>query len=402
MKIILMGVPAHGHVNPTLPIMQRLVAQGVQVLCYNTQEFGDKIGKTGAEFRAYPPSVLSADAIAQAVVIHLVKVTQMLFEASLTLTSFILAEIERETPDLLIFDSIALWGMQAARLSGLPSIASIITFIREGVQLRGSWYDNLHMIGGIVPLLPGLLKRRSALVKRYGKASLPEKYIFPCTGDLNIVYTIRELQPPTPVIDDRFRFVGPSLAPSPQDATLPLPEGRVVYISLGTIHTNNPRFFTTCFEAFAEEPGTFVLSAGAQAKTLKPPPNFIVLSHVPQLEVLQRADLFITHAGMNSLHESLYFGVPMVLVPQQMEQMMNARIAEMHGLGIALGDRPPYGQQVNAMMLREAAAMVLAESKYREAVQGMQRRLQATDGTSGAVEAILHFAKARVKMSAGG
>jgi MGT family glycosyltransferase len=391
MKIILMGVPGHGHVNPTLPIMQRLIAGGVQVLAYNTEDFRAKISATGAEFRAYPDTVLTAESIAHAVETHLVNVTQILFEASLTLTAFMVGEIGREAPDLVIFDSICLWGLQAARISGLPSIASITTFVQEGVKLRNSWRDTWHLVGGALLRLPKLLKARSALVQRYGRASLPEKYIFPCTGHLNIVYTIRELQPPTPVIDATFRFVGPSLPQRDQEPTLPLPDGRVIYISLGTIHTNNLQFFASCFEAFAEEPGCFILSAGAQAEHLKPPANFIVCSHLPQLEVLQRADLFITHAGMNSLHESLYFGVPMVMVPQQMEQVMNARIAQMHDLGIVLGDHPPYGQQVSASMLRTAVATVLAEPRYRKATRRVQQLLQATDGTTEAVEAILEF-----------
>jgi MGT family glycosyltransferase len=283
--------------------------------------------------------------------------------------------------------------MQAARISGVPSIASIALFVLEGAEIKMTWRDKAHMIGGALPRLPKLLKARNALVQRYGRASLPAKFIFPCLGDLNILYTIRELQPPTPVIDESFRFVGPSLAPRAQETTMPLPEGRVVYISLGTLHTSNVHFFETCFEAFANEAGTFVLSAGAQAEHLTPPANFVVRSTLPQLELLQRADLFITHAGINSLHESLYFGVPMVMVPQQMEQMMNARIAQTHGLGIVLGDSPPYGQHITAAMLRGAAETVLRDPQYREATQRMQRLLQATDGTTAAVDAILAFGR---------
>lgn len=393
MKIFWMNVPGYGHVNPTLPVVQSLVAQGVEVLYYNAEEFRATISATGAEFRAYPPTGLTMHAITEAVSTHLVYVTQLLFETSLTLTGFMLQEIAHEQPDLLIFDSICLWGMQAARISGLRSMASITTFVQEGAQIETSWRDKVHMIGGALGRLPKLLQVRRALVRRYGRASLPEKHIFPCMGHRNLVYTIRELQPPTPVIDESFRFVGPSLAPLALESTLPLPEGRVVYISLGTIHTHNAHFFATCFEAFAGAPATFVLSAGALAEQLSPPPNFIVCSRVPQLEVLRRVDLFITHAGINSLHESLYFGVPMVMVPQQMEQMMNARIAQSHGLGIILGDRPPYGQGIRAETLREAADTVLRDPSYRVAAEAMQQRLQAAGGTAQAVSEILAFGR---------
>ena len=99
-----------------------------------------------------------------------------------------------------------------------------------------------------------------------------------------------------------------------------------------------------CFDAFADYDGCFVVSAVSTADTLNPPPNFVVKSHVPQLDILQQAVLFITHTGMNGLHEGLYYGVPMVFVPQQMEQLINARIAEAKGVGIIIGYTPPYGE----------------------------------------------------------
>ena len=66
------------------------------------------------------------------------------------------------------------------------------------------------------------------------------------------------------------------------------------------------------------------------------PENFIVKNSVDQISVLQTADVFITHCGMNSVNESLYFGVPMVLFPQHSEQRIVAdRVAEL-GAGIKL------------------------------------------------------------------
>ena len=54
------------------------------------------------------------------------------------------------------------------------------------------------------------------------------------------------------------------------------------------------------------------------------PPNIRAYSFVPQLEVLQHADLFITHAGMNSVNEAMYHGVPMLVMPIMNDQPINA------------------------------------------------------------------------------
>ena len=183
---------------------------------------------------------------------------------------------------------------------------------------------------------------------------------------MNIVFTSRDLQPPTAFINDSYHFVGPSLAARPDDTPLELPARRpLVYISLGTLHTLHRGFLQKCFDAFADHDGCFVVSADRTADTLNPPPNFVVQSRVPQLDVLQRADLFITHAGMNDVQEGLYYGVPMVFVPQQMEQLINARIAEAKGVGIIIGDTPPYGETFTVEELRHVVAKVLANPDRR-------------------------------------
>jgi MGT family glycosyltransferase len=55
------------------------------------------------------------------------------------------------------------------------------------------------------------------------------------------------------------------------------------------------------------------------------PTNFLVKSFLLQLEILMRAEVFITHAGFNSVNEALYFGVPMLALPQVNDQHMVAK-----------------------------------------------------------------------------
>jgi MGT family glycosyltransferase len=50
------------------------------------------------------------------------------------------------------------------------------------------------------------------------------------------------------------------------------------------------------------------------------PASFIARQFVPQLEILQRAKLFITHGGMNSASETMFYGVPLIVVPQAQDQ----------------------------------------------------------------------------------
>lgn len=83
------------------------------------------------------------------------------------------------------------------------------------------------------------------------------------------------------------------------------------------------------------------------------PTNFIVRNSVPQLAILKCASAFITHGRMNSIHESLYYGVP-----QQMEQLMNGIQVKRQGARVLIGDKYPYGN-VTINELRHALAQVM-------------------------------------------
>jgi len=90
------------------------------------------------------------------------------------------------------------------------------------------------------------------------------------------------------------------------------------------------------------------------------PANFTVRNNMPQLEILKQADLFISHGGMNSINESLYLGVPLVMVPQQVEQAFSAfRIAQF-GAGQVIIPR-----QLTAQRLHRAVEEILGESAYK-------------------------------------
>ena len=91
------------------------------------------------------------------------------------------------------------------------------------------------------------------------------------------------------------------------------------------------------------------------------PRNFIVQEFVPQLELLQRTALFITHGGMNSVSEALYYGVPLVVIPQSADQNLVGQRIEQLGAGKAL-----RRTSVTAQRLRSVAEDILAKPAYQQ------------------------------------
>ncbi|MCI0349253.1 MAG: hypothetical protein L0Z53_07505, partial [Acidobacteriales bacterium] len=100
-KIAYIGIPAHGHTNPTLAVVQELVARGHEVLYYNAESFRTKVEPTGVDFRAYPEPLPTERDMAEAMY-EFINASLMFSGMSEHLTPFMLAEIGREQPDLIL------------------------------------------------------------------------------------------------------------------------------------------------------------------------------------------------------------------------------------------------------------------------------------------------------------
>ena len=118
------------------------------------------------------------------------------------------------------------------------------------------------------------------------------------------------------------------------------------------------------------------------------PRNFSVQSFVRQLDVLQRASVFVTHGGMNSVSESLSYGVPLVVIPQMSEQELVGRRVEPLGAGLYLA-RP----KAAAATLRESVERVLGNERFRKQAGVVRESFLAAGGVTRAADAIMAFTR---------
>jgi len=206
-------------------------------------------------------------------------------------------------------------------------------------------------------------------------------------GTLNLVYTSREFQPHAEAFDAaQFKFIGPSVVPRADAPEFPFErlDGRpLILVSLGTAFNNQPTFYQDCARAFESQDWQVVMAVGTKFnKTM--PNNFIVRVSVPQLELLQRAAVFVTHGGMNSVNEALYYNVPLVMIPQGGDHAwIAARVVEL-GAGIRLNKG-----EMSAARLHQAVQAILANARYKEAATQIGLTLRATGGVSQAADEIL-------------
>lgn len=217
--------------------------------------------------------------------------------------------------------------------------------------------------------------------------------VFSNAQPLNILFTSHEFHPGGNLFyDTRYKFVGPSLDKRVETVDFPVDALRdqpLIFISLGTIFNERPEFYNACMQAFGDTPYQVVMAIGDKVdpSTLAAiPDNFIVRPYVPQLEILQRASLFITHGGMNSTSEALFYGVPVIVVPQHGDQFMVATQVTEVGAGLML----PAAQATPAA-LKGMSLQVLTTPSYQTRAQQVGEVFRAGGGAQQAATEILHF-----------
>jgi len=115
----------------------------------------------------------------------------------------------------------------------------------------------------------------------------------------------------------------------------------LIYCSVGShpdYCKDRMRLFRAVIEAMRQRPGLqgiIQVSDKTERESLEPlPENVVTVEWVPQLDVLARAHIFITHGGMSSIRESLYSGVPMIIFPWGIDQAGNSARIVFHHLGL--------------------------------------------------------------------
>ena len=196
----------------------------------------------------------------------------------------------------------------------------------------------------------------------------------------------RRKLPPT------FHYAGPFRGSSP---AVPFPwerlDGRpLIYASLGTLQNRKERIFRCFAQACDGLPAQLLITHGGaldDGALAGLPGAPLVVSYAPQLEVLSRAHLTLTHAGLNTVLDSLTHGVPLVAVPITYEQpAIAARI-----LWTGSGEVLPL-KQLNPAALRDAIVRVLGTPRYRENAGVVAESIRQAGGVRSAADTIERLA----------
>ena len=374
MKIAWFCIPAHGHTNPTLGLVKALTEVGHQVWYFSFEEFREKIENAGATFIGCDGYDFEMEDKGNADRVGKDKVyaTELLVSSTLALdemTSRVIGEIK---PDIVVSDSVAFWGKLAAMKHGLPYVSSTTTFAfnkYSAKYMQESTWDIARMLVA----LPRINKQ----LKRLRDEGYPVKSLLDIVQNDNdtntIVYTSKYFQPCSETFSDRYHFIGPSIRPvtKPMEKTA----DKLVYISMGTVNQNR-EFYRNCIHALGQTDWQVIISMGTNPEHYDQlPDNIHIYESVDQMAVLSIADAFITHCGMNSASEGLYFQVPLVLFPQTPEQDAVARRTEELSAGIRL-------KSISEEDILDALNQVLNNPKYKVGVARVSESFKKCGGNA--------------------
>ena len=374
MKIAWFCIPAHGHTNPTLGVVRALTEAGHRVFYFSFEMFREKIEQAGAVFipcDGYDFEMEDKDN-ADRVGKDKVFATELLVSSTLALDEMTTRMVGEIGPDLIVSDSVAFWGKLVAMKHGLPYVCSTTTFAfnrYSAAYMKESPWDIAKMLLA--------MPRINRQLKRLREKGYPVKSLLEIVQNNNdtdtIVYTSRYFQPRSETFSDRYHFIGPSIRPisAPVEKTAE----KTVYISMGTINQDR-EFYRNCIHALGQTDWQVILSMGTNTEHFENlPENIQLYESVDQMAVLSIADAFVTHCGMNSASEGLYFRVPLVLFPQTPEQGAVAKRAEELGAGVML-------KSISEDDVMQALRTVLFEPRYRESASRISDSFRACGGVT--------------------
>lgn len=387
-KIAFFCIPAHGHTNPTLGVVRELVLRGHEVRYYSYQNFKEKIEAAGATFiscDAYDCEQNLAPEDGARIAKDLAFATKVLVNTTLALDEVILEQMRAWKPDCIVADSMAVWGKAVALKLNIPFVSSTTTFAFNKYSAKimkqsiGQLFSMLFSMGKI-----------NREVKRLQDKGYPIYNILDIIQNDEktdtIVYTSKEFQPCAETFNEKYAFVGPSIRPAITE--IEKTKEQLIYISMGTVNNDMLPLYKRLVEAFKDGQFQVIISVGSQvdlAEFAGVPENITVLPTVDQIAVLQKADVFLSHCGMNSVSESLYYGVPLIMLPQTNEQKGVATRVTQVGAGVLL-------KKTDVDFIRNAVRSVLENREYYVNAERISKGFKEASGAKGAADKILEVA----------
>ncbi|MBC3190505.1 glycosyl transferase [Pseudonocardia sp. C8] len=357
--VLMSTVAAHGHVHPNLPVMAELVARGHRVTYPVPERFADAVAATGATvlpIRTGLPDPARGEQWPDGGVAAM----RLFSDEARSAYAQIAEALAADLPDVVCYDGSGWAGHALSRVHGLPRVE-----LAPHMVAWDGFEQDMADAFAFLETPEGLAWRAEldAWLDEVGAGVGNRVFLGP--PDRSVVLIPEAMQPHRERVDRaRYTFVGPVIGDCSHQGLWPKPARPLLLVSLGSAYTDRPRFWRDCIAAMHGTGWQTVLATGPHVDPSvlgEIPDDVVVREWVPQLAVLAHASAFVTHAGMGGCAEGLWHGVPMVAVPQAVDQFGNADMIASLGVGEHLPADEVTPESLRSAVLRVASSEAVAQ-----------------------------------------
>lgn len=382
-NILFVNANLYGHINPTLPLVRELVKRGNKVDYFCSKQFEEKVIAEGAVFLNYSAELDDFLAAYRPTDRHpfFMLMEYILLYAEVMLPG-VLELIKSKAYDMVVCDSLFGAPYFLNQLIQIPVVSSHSSFAMSHAPVPASMLEP-----GTHPQLDHCYEILNRICEKHTVPVTSLSDIFISKSQWNVVYTIPEFNGDPGLEVSKYFFTGAIVKNETAEDfdDIPQRDSRpLIYISLGSVNTDFIDFYKMCLEAFKTLDVFVMMSIGKKCKIEQLgdiPSNFYIGNFLPQLAILKQADVFITHAGFNSVNEALSYGVPMYAFPMVNDQHMVAKRIKDLKLGIV-------GQfkEISPQALRDGTEELLREKEFKENCISISKQLKGTEGLMSVAE----------------
>ncbi len=392
-RVLFSVIPEKGHINPYIGVAQHLQRSGFHVAFTAPRDISEQLRAAGLRtFLPLPEKAVSEAPNRGEDFARRVRdkawlrawIKHLLIDQAETSIDAIEHVMRAYAPDIIVTDPMLYPSAMAAQRIARPWVAlsnSLNPVLDDTIQSE------------LLDTVQAISAEREALFARQGM-QLEFKGCDMLSAHLNIAFC-------TPAFIGRevpgVHMVGPSMGPGPRgderafDWRAVDPDKPLIYMSLGSQIYHQPAMFKKVFDAVANKPVVLLAAVNdlLHDKALGEPPDNVILTHyAPQLEVLRRASVLVTHGGANSVMEAIRFGVPMLISPICNDQFHQAHYITQAGVGIELDLNQCSDEQcadalsrlLDAHGIRERMARLRASYRSDGAAQAAALIADCVDG----------------------
>ncbi len=432
-KVIIFTYPYVGHTNPILAVCNQLKIENknIQIIVYSRKHFKQLIENTGAEFKDYNLNEMDTEEEDSNIIkeLNIASLVCLSLDWANKLAENLINDVLDIKPDLIMYDQATIFGRLTidCLLNKFKTIKPFKIIRYSTTLLLDRYYpdknESKHFkisnpLKTLFYFLMFIIKLFLFYFKHgiYNKQPTLLSLADPLPNETSLIFIFPQLQPRSETrckktykfvgcsLNDKFHSTGINKNEITNDLSLFLnnfpiksniiqTEYDLIYVSFGSVLQNQIECYLKIINGLVllneEKKIKVIVSTGrkcfASLTQNYDIPEFVTLvESAPQIEILKRASLFITHCGMNSVSESIHYGVPMLCLPMTTDQPLLAfRIADQLGLGLRLSPKC-----LDVLQIKEACFKLMTDASFRNNCFIYKQYSQNSNGVLNSVKII--------------